>query len=200
TILSTGMSSMEEVETAYNTLRENGAGHVTVLHCTSNYPAAFDSINLHAMLTIRDTLKCRVGYSDHTPGTEVSVAAVALGARVIEKHFTTDKSLPGPDHIASLEPSELALLVRQIRNVELALEGTGKKIMHGSEKETRQVVTRGIYIRGNLSEGTVITREHLAFKRPVAGYSAADYKLLLGKKLLVSKKHDDPVYPDDLEQ
>jgi N-acetylneuraminate synthase len=198
-ILSTGMSSMDEVKRAYNTLLDNGAAEVTVLHCTSNYPAAFDSVNLRAMLAMRDVLGCRVGYSDHTPGTEVSVAAVALGAQVIEKHFTLDRTMPGPDHAASVEPLELASLVRQIRNVENALAGTGIKAMHDSERETRMVVTRGIYARGHIEAGTVIQIDHLAFKRPVKGMPAEDYGQLIGRRLIKSLDNDDPFMPGDVE-
>ena len=183
-ILSTGMSYLGEVEIAYYTLIDSGATHVTILHCTSNYPASYKSVNLHAMLTIKDALKVKVGYSDHTEGNEISIAAVALGATVIEKHFTTDKNLPGPDHSASMNPQELKNLVQQIRNVEAALSANGKKVPTEEEIETKRVVQKGIYCNKDLVAGSVITLDDLAFKRPLNdGLSAANYKFILDKKL-----------------
>jgi N,N'-diacetyllegionaminate synthase len=126
-ILSTGMSTLEEVRTAVNILSQNGAGEITVLHCNTEYPTPYEDVNLSAMLTIQKELGLKVGYSDHTPGIEVPIAAVAMGAVVIEKHFTLDKNMEGPDHKASLEPAEFAAMVQAIRNIEKAL-GTGEKI------------------------------------------------------------------------
>lgn len=183
-ILSTGMSFLGEVETAYYTLIESGALQVTILHCTSNYPASYQSVNLHAMLTIKDALKVNVGYSDHTEGNEISIAAVALGATVIEKHFTIDKNLPGPDHSASMNPSELKSLVQQIRNVEAALSADGRKVPAGEEIETKRVVQKGIYCNKDLLAGSVVALEDLSFKRPLNdGLSAANYTFILGKIL-----------------
>jgi N-acetylneuraminate synthase/N,N'-diacetyllegionaminate synthase len=181
-ILSTGMSSIGEVEKAYYTLIESGAPSVTILHCTSNYPAPLDSINLKAMNTLATVFNAEVGYSDHTEGVEVSVAAVALGAKVIEKHYTIDKSLPGPDHKASLDPIELKTLVDQIRNVERAISGFGTKQLHSSEIETKKVVQKGIYLTKDIALGEIITDDCLIMKRPVTYLNASDYDLVIGKK------------------
>jgi N,N'-diacetyllegionaminate synthase len=181
-ILSTGMSSIGEVEKAYYTLLEAGAPTVTILHCTSNYPAPLDSVNLKAMNTLATVFNAEVGYSDHTEGVEVSVAAVALGAKVIEKHYTIDKKLSGPDHKASLDPIELKSLVNQIRNVERAIGGSGTKQLHSSEIETKKVVQKGIYLTKDILLGDIINDDCLIMKRPVTHLSANDYDLVIGKK------------------
>ncbi len=181
-ILSTGMGSLGEVERAYYTLLEAGATKVSILHCTSNYPAAYESVNLKAMQTLSLAFDAEVGYSDHTEGNEVSIAAVALGAKIIEKHFTLDKTMDGPDHKASIDPEELRLLVRQIRNLEKAISGNGVKLMHASEVETKKVVSKGIYLNSDIGSGEIITDEHLIFKRPVSKLSASDYELIVGKR------------------
>lgn len=183
-ILSTGMSSIGEVENAYNTLLDSGAPNVTILHCTSNYPAPLDSINLRAMNTLSTVFNCPVGYSDHTEGIEVSLAAVALGAKVIEKHFTIDKTLPGPDHKASMSPDELKELVLRIRNIEKALSGSGSKFIQPSEVETKKIVQKGIYLNKDVQKGEIITDEHLIMKRPVIGLSANEYRYIVGKSIL----------------
>ena len=180
-ILSTGMSSIGEVEKAYYTLIEAGAKSVALLHCTSNYPASLDSINLKAMNTLEKVFNTTVGYSDHTEGIEISLAAVAMGAQIIEKHFTISKEMEGPDHKASLDPTELKELVRQIRNIEKALKGDGTKIPHSSEIETKKIVQRGIFLNKNINEGDILTDEHLIMKRPVKNLSALDYDLVIGQ-------------------
>jgi N-acetylneuraminate synthase/N,N'-diacetyllegionaminate synthase len=183
-IMSTGMSYLGEVEKAYFTLIENGAPEVTILHCTSNYPASYPSVNLNAMITIRDALKTKIGYSDHTIGIEISIAAVALGARIIEKHFTLDKSLQGPDHKSSMNPDEFKLLVKKIRNVEAAISGDGKKIPTKEESEIKNIVQKGIYFNDSINAGAVITIDSLCFKRPVGNaISAADFTFIVGKTL-----------------
>ncbi len=181
-ILSTGMSNIGEVERAYYTLLESGAPSVTLLHCTSDYPAALESVNLKAMNTLASVFKADVGYSDHTEGVEVSVAAVALGAKIIEKHFTLEKKMPGPDHKASLDPNELNILVNQIRNVEKAIQGSGLKTLHYSEREIKKIVQKGIYLAKKISKGEFITDDHLIMKRPVSQLKASDYDLIIGKK------------------
>lgn len=187
-ILSTGMSNLAEVEKAYKTLLDSGARSITLLHCTSNYPAPYDSINLRAMKFLQNHFNCRVGYSDHTEGSEVSIAAVALGASIIEKHFTLNKKLPGPDHKASLDIAELKNFVRQIRNTEKALSGTGKKEIQISEIETKKVVTKGIYLDKDVQKGDLITDEMLIMKRPVVGINAMMYDQLIGKKITIDLK------------
>jgi N-acetylneuraminate synthase/N,N'-diacetyllegionaminate synthase len=134
------------------------------------------------MNTLATVFNAEVGYSDHTEGVEVSVAAVALGAKVIEKHYTIDKSLPGPDHKASLDPIELKTLVDQIRNVERAISGFGTKQLHSSEIETKKVVQKGIYLTKDIALGEIITDDCLIMKRPVTYLNASDYDLVIGKK------------------
>lgn len=180
-ILSTGMSSIGEVEKAYYILLEEGAKSVALLHCTSNYPATLNSINLKAMKTLETVFNTTVGYSDHTEGIEISLAAVAMGAKIIEKHYTIDKNMSGPDHKASLDPTELKELVRQIRNIEEALKGDGTKRAHSSEIETKQIVQRGIYLNKDISIGEIITDDHLIMKRPVQNLSALEYDNIIGK-------------------
>jgi N-acetylneuraminate synthase len=181
-ILSTGMSNLGEVEKAYETLLANGAKSVSLLHCTSEYPAPFDQINLKAMDTLRQCFETSIGYSDHTTGIEVSVAAVALGATIIEKHFTLDKTMAGPDHKASLDPVELKNLVSAIRNVQLAISGNGQKKPSLNEYETKKVVQKGLYLRRSLHKGEELTEENIQAKRPVKGIEASYYELIVGKK------------------
>lgn len=183
-ILSTGMSSIGEVEKAYYTLIESGAPSVILLHCTSNYPALLKSVNLKAMNTLKSVFNTDVGYSDHTEGVEISFAAVALGAVVIEKHYTLDKKMSGPDHKASLDPNELIQLVKGVRNIEQALEGDGIKKTHLSEFETKKVVQKGIYLTKNICEGEIITDDYLIMKRPVSELSAKDYDFVIGRKVV----------------
>jgi N,N'-diacetyllegionaminate synthase len=192
-IMSTGMASLGEVERAYAALTESGARSVALLHCTSDYPADFDSINLGAMITLKSAFKTRVGYSDHSEGIAVSVAAVALGAEIVEKHFTLDRNLPGPDHLASMGPEETRAWVRSIRQVERALAGSGKKEMQASEAGTRSVVLKGIYLRKPVSAGTVISEDLLAFKRPRIDLSADQIDLVLGKRIRMDLPEGTPL-------
>ena len=197
-ILSTGMSTIGEVEKAFNTLIEAGAASVSLLHCTSNYPAALDSINLKAMNTLKAVFNVPIGYSDHTEGIEISLAAVAMGAVIIEKHYTIDKNLPGPDHKASLDPTELKELVRQIRNIEKAMTGDGSKKPHVSEIETKKIVQRGIYLNQNITEGEKITDDHLIMKRPVQFLSALDYDTVIGKSVNKNITNGEPLKLNDI--
>lgn len=182
-ILSTGMGNLAETERAYHLLMESGAKSVTILHCTSNYPAKMENVNLKAIQTLQNAFGTDVGYSDHTLGIEVSIAAVALGATVIEKHFTLDKSLPGPDHAASLDPQELKNMVLQIRNIEKAMSGDGKKVPQASEHEVKKVVRKGIYLSKTLKAGESLKPEHLHFKRPMKYISADMVDLILNQKV-----------------
>ncbi|MBU2019521.1 MAG: N-acetylneuraminate synthase [Bacteroidetes bacterium] len=181
-ILSTGMSNLADVETAYYTLLDNGTPEITILHCTSEYPAPLETVNLKAMDTIQSVFKCAVGYSDHTDGIAISIAAAALGARVIEKHFTLDKNLPGPDHKASLNPEELKEMVDGIRAVELAL-GDGIKRIQKVEKETKKVVGKGLYVNRELKAGDVISEDCLVGRRPMKFIPVDLYEQILGKKI-----------------
>ena len=182
-ILSTGMSSMDEIESAINALEVSGTlrESITVLHCTSAYPAPMTDVNLHAMQSIRTKFGVDVGYSDHTPGIEISLAAVALGATVIEKHFTLDRTLPGPDHKASLEPEELKSMIAGIRNIEEAL-GDGLKRLMPSEVSNRDIARKSVVARLPIFTGQVLNEENLTTKRPGTGISPMDWNNLIGKK------------------
>jgi N,N'-diacetyllegionaminate synthase len=181
-ILSTGMSSMDEIESAIKALEESGTPRerITVLHCTTAYPAPMIDINLHAMQSIHTKFGVNVGYSDHTLGIEISLAAVALGATVIEKHFTLDRTLPGPDHKASLEPSELKAMIVGIRNIEVAL-GDGVKRAMPSELGNRDVSRKSIVASQDINPGEKFTEENLITKRPGSGISPMKWDQLLLK-------------------
>jgi N,N'-diacetyllegionaminate synthase len=180
-ILSTGLSTLSEVGDALNILRSAGTSKesIHVLHCTSEYPAPKEEVNLKAMLTIRDTFNIGFGYSDHTQGIEVPVAAVALGAQIIEKHFTLDKNLPGPDHSASLEPLEFKAMVQAIRNIELAL-GDGIKDVSASELKNKDVVRKSIVASKNVSKGDLFSEDNLTAKRPGTGISPMRWDEIIG--------------------
>lgn len=180
-ILSTGMSSLAEVDTAYRTLKTAGAGDITILHCTTNYPCPIESVNLNAMKTLEAAFKCPVGYSDHTIGDEVAVAAVALGASVIEKHFTLDVTMEGPDHAASTTPDDFAAMVQKIRNIEKAL-GTGVKIPAINEKEISRVVLKRIVANCNIAKGEIFNENNLTVKRNERGFSASLWDTVIGLK------------------
>ncbi len=189
-ILSTGMSTLEEVAEAVSVIKAAGCADLTLLHCTSNYPARVEDRNLLAMKIMADAFDVPVGYSDHTPGIYVSLAAAAMGACVIEKHFTLDKDLPGPDHKASLEPAKLEEMVKSIRLVEKAL-GSFVKAPVESELEVRDVARRSIVAKVDIPVGTVITEHILAFKRPGTGVSPKDVSKLLGSKTKHNIKKDE---------
>lgn len=171
-ILSTGMAEMDEIEAAIDALEEAGTPrkNVTVLHCTTEYPTPMADVNLRAMLGIQKAFGVAVGYSDHTRGIEVAIAAVSLGASVIEKHFTLDRNLPGPDHKASLEPDELKAMVASIRNIEIAL-GDGIKRLTSSEAVNRPVVRKSLVASRGIRKGEVFSVENITAKRPGTGIS-----------------------------
>ncbi len=180
-ILSTGMSTLDEVGEALEVIREEGVKEIILLHCVSCYPAKIEDTNLKAMETLRQAFKLPVGLSDHSLGITIPIAAVALGACVIEKHFTLDKNLPGPDHKASLEPEELKAMVKAIRDVEKAL-GDGIKQPTPEEEEIKKVARRSIVARVDIPAGTIITEDMLAIKRPGTGMSAEDHEPDHGEK------------------
>jgi len=180
-ILSTGMSTLEEVEKAVETVRAAGNQELALLQCVSSYPAQPSSVNLRAMRTMAESFRVPVGYSDHTMGTEIACAAVALGACIVEKHFTLDCKLPGPDHRASLQPLELAAMVRAIRNVEAAL-GDGRKQPASEEKNTAAVARRSLVAARTILAGTVLTEEMIAILRPGTGLPPAMRGRLLGQR------------------
>lgn len=170
-ILSTGMANLEEVETAIRVLINGGVkkGNITVLHCNTEYPTPMEDVNLLAMQSIAQKIGVRVGYSDHTQGIEVPIAAVALGAKCIEKHFTLDKNLPGPDHIASIEPDELYSMVNSIRNIEKAISGSGEKEPSNSEVKNIKIARRSIVASRKIDKGELLTAENITTKRPAIG-------------------------------
>ncbi len=182
-ILSTGMSTMDEIAAAIDILETSGTprSKITVLHCTTAYPVPTVDVNLQAMQSIRSKFNVAVGYSDHTIGIEISIAAVALGATVIEKHFTMDRNLPGPDHKASLEPAELQEMVRAIRNIEEAL-GDGIKRLMPSEKMNRAIARKSIVASEPISIGQLFTEENLTTKRPGNGVSPMEWDRVIGSR------------------
>lgn len=182
-ILSTGMASIGEVEAAVDALVAGGAarGDITILHCNTEYPTPMGDVNLRAMPALGAALGLPFGYSDHTAGIEVAIAAVALGARVIEKHFTLDRTMPGPDHRASLEPDELRHMVAAIRNVEQALAGDGVKRPSSSEFKNRAVARRSLVAIGPIAAGETFTAENLTSKRPGVGISPMRWDEVIGQ-------------------
>ena len=182
-ILSTGMARLGEIEAALEVLEASGTPReqVTVLHCNTEYPTPMADVNLKAMLAIRDALGVQVGYSDHTLGIEVPIAAVAMGATVIEKHFTLDRNLPGPDHRASLEPDELKAMVQAIRNIELALSGDGFKRPSPSESKNLEIVRKSLVALVPIKAGEPFTEANLGVKRPGSGISPMRWDDFIGR-------------------
>lgn len=180
-IMSTGMATLDEVGDALLVLKRNGAGEITLLHCTTQYPAPYESVNLRAMLALKDKFGCKVGYSDHTKGIEVPIAAVAMGAEVIEKHFTLDRNMPGPDHQASLEPDELKAMVSSIRNIEQAM-GDGIKKPSESEIPNIIVARKSIIAARNIKKGELFTKDNITTKRPGNGISPMKWQEVLGTR------------------
>lgn len=195
-ILSTGMANLGDIEAALDALEAAGTGRdrVTVLHCTTEYPAPFSEINLRAMPALGTTLGVHVGYSDHTVGIEVSIAAVALGATIIEKHFTLDRSLPGPDHAASLEPDELKAMVAAIRNIEVAL-GSSVKRRTPSENGNAQVVRKSIVAACDIAADEILTAEKLGAKRPGTGISPMRWDEVVGRASRRAYRKDELIEP-----
>ena len=191
-ILSTGMANLGEVEEAINTIYETGNNKLILLHCTSNYPTAYEDVNLRAMLTMQEAFKLPVGYSDHTIGIEVPIAAVTLGAKVIEKHFTLDRKMEGPDHKASLEPYELKMMVNSIRNIEIAM-GDGIKRCNKSEEKSKFVSRKSIVAKHDIKKGQVITQDLIVYKRPASGLPPKFVKYILGKKARAEIRKDEVI-------
>lgn len=179
-ILSTGMSNIEEIEQAVEVLEKNGSGSISLLHCTTEYPAPFESLNLRAIGTLSDRFGLQVGYSDHSLGIVASLGAVAVGAKIIEKHFTLDKTMEGPDHKASLEKEEFKALVRGIRELEKALGSPIKKAQE-IELKNLEVARKSIVARRNIKKGEVFTVENITTKRPGTGLSPMRWFEVLGK-------------------
>ena len=198
-IMSTGMCSEAEIRDAMNVLIAFGLKKemISILHCNTEYPTPMKDVNLRAMMAIQNNFDVQVGYSDHTLGIEVPIAAVALGAKIIEKHFTLDRTLPGPDHVASLEPNELKEMVKAIRNIELALSGDGEKKPSESETKNIAIARKSIHLSKDLLKGHIITDADIISLRPGDGISPMEWENIIGKKLNVDKNEFDKLLVSD---
>lgn len=186
-ILSTGMANIDEIRNALNILTKWGIqqNQITILHCNTDYPTQMSDVNLRAMLDIKKTFGVNVGYSDHTLGIEVPIAAVALGAIIIEKHFTLDRNMNGPDHAASLEPDELMAMVKAIRNIEQAISGSKKKEPGVNELKNRDIARKSIHLKRSIKVGEIISEDALIMKRPGDGISPMLMEEIIGKKAII---------------
>ncbi|WP_270969041.1 N-acetylneuraminate synthase [Campylobacter upsaliensis] len=189
-LLSTGMANLGEIEAALEILRKNGTRNITLLHCNTEYPTPFEDVNLNALKTLKEAFKLEVGYSDHTEGIVASLGAVALGAVVIEKHFTLDKTMEGPDHRASLEFEELRTLCKGIRELEKAL-GSGIKKASKSEAKNKIIARKSLVAKREIQKGEKFSEQNLTTKRPGSGISAMRYEEYLGKRALKTYKKDE---------
>lgn len=189
-ILSTGMGTIEDVQASMDVLLEYGAQDITILHCTTEYPTPYNEVNLRAMDTMHKKFNVPIGYSDHTEGIEVPVAAVALGATIIEKHFTLDRSMEGPDHRASLEPDELKAMIQGIRHIEVAM-GTGDKVPSISERKNMSIARKSIVAKRKIRNGEKFSDENLTVKRPGNGISPMRWFEVLGKKAMRDFEEDE---------
>jgi N,N'-diacetyllegionaminate synthase len=200
-VISTGMSNLEEIKDAVEVIQNHKIPKdlITILHCNTEYPTPMQDVNLLAMNTIQNELGVQVGYSDHTLGIEVPIAAVALGAVLIEKHFTLDRNLPGPDHLASLNPDELKSMVQSIRNIELAISGNGIKTPSESEINNIAIARKSIHITNDLPSGHIITESDLIALRPGDGISPMVWETIIGKKLTVNKIKFDKLKFSDIQ-
>lgn len=191
-ILSTGMSTLSEIEDALSIFKEYERESITLLHCNTEYPTPYEDVNLNAMKTLKDYFGLNVGYSDHTQGIEAAVAAVALGACILEKHFTLDKTMKGPDHKASLDPRELKDMVDAIRHIEISL-GDGKKVPTKSEEKNIKIARKSIVAKQDINKGTIFTEDNLTTKRPGDGISPMNWYKILGKTALRDYKVDEKI-------
>jgi len=198
-IMSTGMCTEIEIKECFDVLLEFGLlkENISILHCNTEYPTPMKDVNMKAMMYIKDKFGVDVGYSDHTLGIETPIAAVALGARIIEKHFTLDRTLPGPDHAASLEPDELKAMVKAVRNIELAISGSGEKKPSESEIKNITIARKSIHLNKNLSKGHIICEEDIISLRPGDGISPMEWNTIIGKKLKEEKKEFDKLFYSD---
>ena len=191
-VMSTGMCDLEEIREAIEVLIDNGVTDIKLLHCNTEYPTPFEDVNLKAIQTIRDIFGYEVGYSDHTKGIEIPIAAVAMGASIIEKHFTLDRTMEGPDHKASIEPDELSLMVKSIRNIEKAL-GNGCKKPSESEKKNKLVVRKSIVAKKSIKQGEVLTAENITVKRPGTGISPMKWNEVIGTIAMRNFDEDEEI-------
>ena len=189
-VMSTGMCEMWEIGDAIAVLRENGTSDIKLLHCNTEYPTPYEDVNLRAMKTLGDAFGVEIGYSDHTKGIEVPIAAVAMGASVIEKHFTLDRNMEGPDHKASLEPQELRQMVDSIRHIEAAL-GSGDKKPSPSEKKNMAVARKSIVAAARIKAGDILTEENITVKRPGNGICPMRWKEVLGTRAVRDFEEDE---------
>lgn len=189
-ILSTGMSTLDEIESAVQILRSNDCSDITLLHCTTEYPAPYADVNLKAMYTLRDKFNLPVGYSDHTKGIDIPIAAAAMGAVIIEKHFTIDRNMKGPDHKASLEPDELKDMVDAIRIVEKSL-GSGEKKPAESEVKNMVIARKSIIAKCNIKKGEIFTEENITVKRPGSGISPMRWFEIIGMTAIRDFEEDE---------
>ena len=197
-LLSTGMSTLEEVKKAVEWIEEAGNKNIVLFHCTSNYPAPYDSVNMKAMLTLREKFGYPIGYSDHTTGIEISLMSVAYGASIVEKHFTYDKKADGPDHKASLSPKELEDMVKSIRHIEEAV-GEGEKIPTETELSTREVARKSLVWKKTKIPGEIVTREDICCKRPGNGICPEKLDDIIGLKITKKCEEDNLVEMEDFE-
>lgn len=179
-ILSTGMSTVEEIRSAVNILKDNGTTDISILHCNTEYPTPIEDVNLNAIRTLKEEFKTQVGYSDHTMGIEIPIAAAAIGADIIEKHFTLDRNMEGPDHKASLEPEELKNMIQCIRNIEKAM-GNGEKVVSKSEAKNIHIARKSIVANCLIKKGEKFTESNLTCKRPGSGISPMKWNEVIGK-------------------
>ena len=191
-VMSTGMCELSEIGAAVKVLRENGTGDIRLLHCNTEYPTPYEDVNLNAMLTLKNTFHLDVGYSDHTAGTEVAIAAAALGATIIEKHFTLDRGMEGPDHKASLEPDEIKAMITSIRRIERAM-GTGEKKPSSSERKNIPAARKSIVAKRNIEAGEVLTEDNITLKRPGTGISPMRWYEVLGQKAIRAFAADEQI-------
>ena len=197
-LLSTGMCTMDEIRAAVKTLTRSGCDEIILFQCTTDYPSRLEEANLRVIPALREEFCAPVGYSDHSEGLLATTVAVALGACAIERHFTLDRKMPGPDHLASSDPAEMRLLVQTVRNVEIAL-GSGAKTPTAREMANKKNMRRGIVAAHRLAAGHCLELDDLAFKRPLSGIAPDSYELVLGRRLKRNVDADDPISWDDLE-
>jgi sialic acid synthase SpsE len=196
------MSTISEIEDAVKVFTDAGISKesITILHCNTDYPTKMEDVNLNAMIHIQKVFGTKIGYSDHTLGIDVPIAAVALGANCIEKHFTLDRNLPGPDHVASLEPHELINMVRSIRNVEQAISGNGLKTPSKSELKNILVARKSIYLAKDKKQGDIISEDDLVMKRPGDGISPMLMDYIIGKELFHDIKEGSKITWEIIKQ
>lgn len=197
-IISSGMSTMQDINSALNVFISAGIpkNKISILHCNTEYPTPMNDVNLHAMITIQKEFDVAIGYSDHTLGIEVPIAAVALGAKVIEKHFTLDRNLPGPDQLASLEPNELKDMVQAIRNIELAISGNGTKEPSESEMKNIEIARKSIVAKSTIAKGEVFSENNITTKRPGNGISPMLWDEVIGQVATKDFNEDDLIVLD----